>query len=219
MAPIEFKPRQTVVFEGDSLTALRRGQTHDQWPWLRISNNHRSWADTFSELVFAWRPDLALQFRLAAVGGSSCRELDERLEPVVAPLRPDWILLTLGSNDATREIPLDEFEATLRRYAARSAEWGGRLVFLYNVQACPNASQAAIDKVEKRRPYYAVEEALGAELPNVHLIDIGSPLLEKARLHYDQYPGHSVYSDGTHFSNLGGMIVAGEVLKACGIVV
>lgn len=131
---ITLQPNQTLLFDGDSMTALRSAPTLDQWPWLRITNNHRSWADIFSELLFAWRPDLHLSFRTAAVGGSTCRDLAERFDRTVIPIRPDWVFMTLASNDA------------------------------------------------------------------------------------NQYEGHSVYSDGTHFSHLGAMIVAGTVLEACGVV-
>jgi len=215
---IQLRKEQTIVFDGDSLTALRKGPTNDQWPWLRISNNHISWADTFAELVFAWRPDLKLNFRTAAVGGSNCRHLMERFDATVAKLKPDWVLLTLGSNDASHDVPLEEFEEKLRDYITRIGEWGGKIVFLYGIKACPNANERTIVKEKARLPYYAIEEKLAGEYDHVQLLDIGTPLLEKAKLHYEKYPGHTVYSDGNHFSNLGGMIIAGEVLKACGIV-
>lgn len=215
---MQFQRDQTIVFEGDSLTALRKGGTLDQWPWLRISNNHRSWADTFSELLFAWYPEWRLNFRTAAVAGSTCRGVMARLEEIVAPLRPDWVFLTLGSNDAVQQIPLAEFEGSLSRYAVRLAEWGGQLVILYNFKAGPNAGEAAFRKEPLREPYYAIEVQLAETHPNVHLLDVGTPLLEKAKAHYEKFPGHSIYSDATHFSNLGGMIIAGEVLKAFGIV-
>lgn len=217
MKKLEFRPNQTIVFDGDSLTALRLGGTLDQWPWLRISNSHRSWADTFSELLFAWRPDLNLTFRTAAVGGSSCRELAARFDEVIGTIQPDWVFMTIGGNDATREIPLDEFEGKLRDYCTKVAVWGGRVVFVYGFKPCPNARQENIEKSRKRIPYYEVQERLAGQMANAEAIEVGTAMLRKAELHYQKYPGHSVYSDGTHFSNLGGMIVAGEVLKACGI--
>ena len=209
---------QTIAFDGDSLTALRSGPTLDQWPWLRISNNHRSWADVFSELLFAWRPDLNLTFRTAAVGGSTCRELASRFDNTIAKIRPDWVFMTLGGNDARREIPLKEFEETLRTYATRLQGWSGQLVFVTNFKPCPKASGETLEKYQNRLPYYAIQEDLAAELPHVHLIDVGESMLRKAQQLYAQYPGHNVYSDGTHFSHLGAIILAGEVLKACGVV-
>ncbi|MDF3129484.1 GDSL-type esterase/lipase family protein [Kiritimatiellaeota bacterium B1221] len=214
---IQLQPGQTLVFDGDSLTALRSAPTLDQWPWLRITNNHRSWADVFSELLFAWRPDLQLKYRTAAVGGSTSLDLEERFESTIAVLKPDWIFMTLASNDASRQIDPATFEGILRTYATRVNEWGGQVVFLHNLLACIGASAQNQTKESLRKPYYDIEARLAAELHNVQLIDIGTPLKEKAAQHYAQYEGHSVYSDGTHLSHLGAMIVAGEVLKACGI--
>lgn len=215
---IELRPKQTIAFDGDSLTALRSGPALDQWPWLRLSNNHRSWADHFAELLFAWRPELDLTFRTVAVGGSSCTDVIERFDAMLAKIRPDWVLLTLGSNDARRGVPLADFEAALRDYAGRIGAWGGRVVFLYNIQACPGASEANLAKADLRSPYDAVEEKLARELGHVQVLDVGTPLKSKAEELHQQYTGHSVYSDGTHFSNLGALILAGEVLKACGVV-
>ncbi len=214
---ITLQPEQTIVFDGDSLTALRSEPTLDQWPWLRISNNHRSWADVFSELLFAWRPELRLNFRTAAVGGSTCAELKQRFETTIEKIRPDWVFMTLGSNDATQNIPLERFESTLRDYTEKLASWGGQLVFLHNIQACVGASDEAHLKESKREPYYEIEARLAQELATVYLIDVGSPLKAKAKELYHQYKGHTVYSDGIHFSHLGAIVIAGEVLKACGI--
>lgn len=215
---ITFQPQQTIAFDGDSLTALRTAPALDQWPWLRISNNHRSWADVFSELLFAWHPELNLTFRTTAVGGSTCEDVDARFDSTIAAIRPDWIFMTLASNDASKEIPLPRFEEVLRNYIERIGTWGGQLVFLHNIQACVGASEVNRAKEAKRLPYYAIESRLVEEFPTAHLIDIGPPLKAKAQSLSDQFAGHSVYSDGTHFSHLGAMIIAGEVLKACGIV-
>ena len=71
---------QKIAFDGDSLTYLRTRPALDQWPWLRITNNDRSWADVFSELLFSWYPHLELQFRNSAIGGSTCRDLSARFD-------------------------------------------------------------------------------------------------------------------------------------------
>ncbi len=218
-AAIDLQKNQTIVFDGDSLTALRRPPAMDQWPWLRISNSHRSWADVFSELLFAWQPELNLTFRTTAVAGSTCRDLKNRFDSMVAVIKPNWVFITLGTNDVNSDIPLDEFEATLREYIQRVAEWGGQVVFLYGLKPCPHASANAEVKAEKRLPYYSVEEKIAAEYAHVYGVDVGAGLLDKAQVLYEQCDLHNVYSDGVHYSNLGAIILAGEVLKACGVIV
>jgi lysophospholipase L1-like esterase len=215
MKKIRLLKGQTLVFDGDSLTAHRSKPTLDQWPWLRLSNSHRSWADVFSELLFAWHPELNLKFRTAAVGGSICHDLIERFETTIAVIKPNWVFMTLGTNDAARNIPPEAFDHCLRDYAQRIAVWGGQMVFLYGLKPCPLASSLANQKMEKRLVYDGLQKKIVAELPNVHLIDIGKGLLEKSALLYQQSEFHNVYSDGTHFSHLGATIIAGEVYSAC----
>ena len=48
---IDFKTNQCIAFDGDSLTSYRMRPALDQWAWLRLTNNHRSWADHMAELI------------------------------------------------------------------------------------------------------------------------------------------------------------------------
>ncbi len=214
---IRFKAKQKILFEGDSNTYLRMPPAMDQWPWLRISNSHRSWADIFSELFFAWRPELNLRFNNSAVGGSTCRDISARFEAVVDKIRPDWIFITLGGNDAAQKIPPEDFENILRDYVAKISEWNASLVFVLGFRPCANASEDSAKKYKNRLPYYEIEKKLAQEFINVHSVDIGDALFAKSEELYRQYHGHNIYSDGNHLNNLGAIIVAGELVKACGI--
>lgn len=215
---ITLHPGQMIVFEGDSLTAQRRGTHEDTWPWLRISGNDRSWADVMSELLFAWRPELGLDFRTSAVGGSTVRDVAARYEERVAPLKPAWVFLTLGGNDANHAVPLGEYRETLRGYAGKLAAWGGQLVIVTGLRPMPNADESTKTSYEQRAPYYAAHLELAAEEESIIALDVGAGMAAKAEALYDQWPGHNVYNDGRHFSHLGAMILAGEVLQACGVV-
>ena len=218
MSSIPIKAGQTIAFEGDSLTYLRSRPALDQWPWLRITNNHRSWADIVSEWLFVWCPHLNLKFRNCAVGGSTCRDLHARLNDTVMPIKPDWLFLTLGSNDCHHEIPLDEFRNTLMEYAQAVNQWGGKMVFLLLDPPCPGASERRIQSSLARKPYYSILQELqnNENLP-VDCLDVGNQILPKAKQLFEQYEGHLVYSDGTHYSHLGAMLIAGEVLRQFGM--
>lgn len=212
-----FRPKQTILFEGDSLTHRRRQPALDQWPWLRLSNNHRSWADISAELFFAWRPELSLTFRNGAVGGSTCRDLADRLEPVARPLQPDWIIATLGANDASRNIPVPEFRDTLRRYREEVTAMGGRVVFLLLGQALPEASASLREHYGRRHPYHEVLRELEAEGAGLDTLDVGEAFYEKADILGQQSEYHRFYADGTHFTHLANLVIAGEFVRACGI--
>lgn len=101
-SPLRFAPKQTIVFEGDSLTSRMMGPNREGWPLLYMNNWDKTWADEVARFLFAWRPDLGLKCHQCAIGGSSCRELTERFDRFVLPYKPDWVLMTMGGNDAAR---------------------------------------------------------------------------------------------------------------------
>ena len=197
---LSFKPNQTLAFDGDSITCHRSKPCLDQWPWLRMSNNNRSWGDVLAELLFCWRPELNLKFRTPAVGGSTCRDVAGRFQEMIEPIKPDWAFMTLATNDASTKIPVTEFKNLMKDYA----------------KICPNANEFTKESIPTQAPYFEAHLELASELNNVYTIDVGSGLLEKSLVLYDQYVGHDIYSDGTHLSSVGSTIVAGEVLKAFG---
>ncbi|NRA39720.1 MAG: hypothetical protein HRU15_16375 [Planctomycetes bacterium] len=214
---IEFKKGQKILFDGDSMTAQRRPGYADQWPWLRISNNHRSYADVFSELLFAWRPDLALDFRLAAIGGDSMVEVLARFDSAIADYKPEWVFMTIGGNDQRSSTP-EEFAERIEDYAQRIQAWSGQLVLINSFKPCPGSRDESGEIYEKVKPFRQVQYDLAAKHENIHSIDVSENFHKKGTELNEQSGCHSMYSDGGHLSNLGAMVLAGEVLKACGIV-
>ncbi|NRA37204.1 MAG: hypothetical protein HRU15_03630 [Planctomycetes bacterium] len=218
MTQIEFLKDQCIAFDGDSLTALRKRECQDQWPWLRISASHRSWADVFSELVFSWRPELNLSFRTVAIGGSTCRDVLNRFEANIVPIRPAWTFMTMGPNDCNQEIPLEEYKEKLSEYAQGLSAWGGKLILFVDRSEAPNATPWN-DKIKNNlQGYYDTMKSLSLEVDNIQCISPFAGLKEKAEALYEQYAGHNIYSDGNHYSHLGAIVLAGEVLKEVGIV-
>jgi len=210
------KPGQSLVFDGDSLTSRRAPPNLDTWPFLRLMNWHWTWAEFCSELLFCWRPDLNLKFHVAAVGGSNCRDLAERFDRAVLPHKPDWVLLTLGGNDANQGIPLAEFRKTMSGYTRRvKDECGGQVAFVAGFQPCPHCPEEKEKTNAKRQRYYRALKKI-ARGEGALYIDVGSALRAKAEMLYRQACCHTVYSDGGHYNSVGNIIIAGEVLRAFG---
>jgi len=211
------KPGQSILFDGDSLTSRRRGGSMDTWPFLRMMNWHWTWAEEIERLLFCLRPDLRLSFRNVGIGGQSCRELAERFDTAVVPHKPDWVIMTIGGNDAARRIPPAEFKRTMDTYVSRMRkEWGGRIVFLGSFKTCPNAPEGSKQKYAKRAPYYRAERDIARKHGGLY-VDVGTPLQKKARALYKQSTAHTVYSDGGHFNAVGNVIIAAEALRALGV--
>jgi len=202
-----FKKNSRIVFEGDSLTSRRVPPSLDTWPFLRLMRWERTWADDFSEILFATRPDLRLTFHNSAVGGSTILDVLKRFDETVAPYKPHWVLMTIGNNDATCKIPLRTFREKVSDFVRRVRKLSnGRVIFLGG----PFKSGS-----KKRLPYFRALREIAAKNNGLY-IDIGSPLLRKSRLLRLQSKAHTIDSDGGHLNNVGNLIVAAAVLSAIG---
>ena len=210
-------PRQLVIFEGDSMTRRNMLPSTDTWPLLRMNNWDHSWADLVEEWIFAQRPDLQIKCRQVAIGGSAIPDLENRYETQVKPHQPAWILFTLGTNDFSRGMSVDEFRARLTRYIETAQrDCGTRFFYAGGFLPMPSLDAANVEKVTQANDHYQaareVVRASGGIVP-----EIGPIMKAKAELHYAASTYHSFYSDGTHFNSLGNHVLAGIVLEQLGI--
>ena len=211
-------PNDLLLFEGDSLTARKAAPAFDDWPFLRLMNRHRSYADVVQEWLFCNRPELNLRFRNSAVGGSSIRNVTSRFDSVIATLKPNWIIMTLGANDCAQKIPLEEFRRMASDYAKRCHECcGARIMIVGGLRPCP-------PELDMDRPHYA-------EVPNYYAalqeaiaphdgmyLDAGKRLYTNALELKRQCDLHTIFSDGGHFNEVANQILATEIIRALGAI-
>lgn len=127
-----FQAKDRVLFEGDSLTDGLKNNYGRQMGW------DKTWAHRVDEWLFTQRPELNLECKNLAVGGSSTRNLLERTKADVA-FKPTVVLLTMGTNDAIIGIPLEEFRKNLDEWCAAMKKSGAReIVLVGGFTACPN---------------------------------------------------------------------------------
>jgi len=204
-----------VVFDGDSLTNRRVPPALDTWPYLRLMHWERTYADDVAEFLFCNLPELGLRFHNVGVGGQSSRNLLERLETQVIAHRPAWVIMTIGSNDVVQKIPLKEFECSIEKYLRQIRETcGGRVMILGGFRAGPHLSDVA-SMGPGRVPYDRILRKLGRRHHGIW-VDAGRALYRKAMALTKTYPGHTVYSDGTHLNAVGNLILATEAIRALG---
>ncbi len=202
------RPRQIVLFEGDSITNRRMQPALDPWPFLRLANWDRTYADDVAEWLFANRPDLALTFHNNGVGGSTIRDLLARFA-IVPKLKPAWIILTIGNNDPHHGVTVKEFAASFAEYCRRAQEvCGARVMFLGGRRPAR----------AKSGPYHQQARQLVAAQRGV-FVDIGRALTTRQKLLQQQHELHTVFSDGAHLNAVGNLIVATQVLTALGVMV
>jgi len=211
------QPGQSIVFDGDSMTARRCGPSLDTWAYLRLMNWERSYADRVDEWIFCNRPDLNVKCHNAAVGGSTASNCLNRYEAFVKPQKPSLVIMTIGGNDSAQRVPLAEFEKTLTAYCEQLAkDSNGRLMILTGFKPFPFRPEDE-PKFNERTKYYQVTRRV-LESHNGILVDVGTPLFEKAGQLKKLWEGHTIYSDGNHLNEVGCEIVATQVLKALGLI-
>lgn len=207
-----------LVFEGDSMTRRAVAPMASNWPLLRMNQWNHSWADIVSEWLFAMLPELNLKTLNGAIGGSTVDQVTERYATNVAPRKPAWIFLTLGTNDARVQMPLAGFREKLAAYIGRAAEDAGtRCFFVGGFPPLPGLADDQLERLRRAQDYFSaareVVAASGGLAP-----DLGPSLRAKAESHYAASVMHAYYADGVHYNALGNTVLAGLVLERLGAV-
>ena len=204
-----FQPNDRVLFEGDSLTDGLKNNYGRQMGW------DKTWAHRVDEWLFTQRPELNLECKNLAVGGSSTRTLPERTK-ADASFKPTVVFLTMGTNDAIIGIPLEEFRRNLDTWCAAMKDAGTReIVLVGGFTACPNADNETRAILEKCVPYWQA----GREVVESHggrYLDAGPYMLARATALDKRWKHHAVYSHGVHYNALGNELIAGAVLTQLG---
>ena len=117
-----FQRNDTVLFIGDSITDYNRAR-----PVGEGLNNAwgTSYAAMASSLLCAMYPELHLRMINMGISGNQIRDLDKRWQTDVLDLKPDWVVVLIGINDAWRQfdspsqpelhVPPEEYRATYQR--------------------------------------------------------------------------------------------------------
>lgn len=208
----------TILFEGDSLTRFAGRPNLDTWAWMRLTGAHYGYPEKVSDWIFCNRPDLRLNLRVGASGGSTMQDILDRFDGTTAPMRPTIVVMTVGTNDANRKIPLTDFRAQATAYCRQLQDLcGGRVLYLGGLKAAHGAGEGAAERMAFAAAYFDTM----AEVCEAHgglAVDLGTILVRKAAVLAELYKGHSIYHDGLHFSPLGNEIIAGVVLRALGLI-
>ncbi|HEU5316981.1 MAG TPA: NUDIX domain-containing protein, partial [Chloroflexota bacterium] len=112
---------QKILFIGDSITDCgRRGGADSTGPHVPYGNGYVHLARAF---LLARHGEQGLEIVNRGISGNTVRDLDRRWEQDVIAEQPDWLSVKIGINDVWRlianrradHVPLDEYEATLRK--------------------------------------------------------------------------------------------------------
>lgn len=210
------KPNDILVFEGDSLTRRQVPPCIDTWPLARIQGWDHSYSELVDEWLFVNLPALRLKSRHAAIGGSPMSAVADRYETQVKPQKPNWIVLTIGSNDAVRGVNLDAFAQCLTGYIQTAKrDSGARFIYAGGFLPMPGLTDEGKAKLELCQPFYeaarrVVRDSGGIAPP------MGKAMLRQAEALYAWSTFNTFYADGVHLNALGNRVLASLVLQAMG---
>lgn len=210
------RPKDSIVFEGDSLTSRKTPPAMDTWPYLRLNNWHITYPDRVSEWLFCNCPELQLRFTTSAVGGSTIRNVLSRYPTAIKPAKPNWLIMTLGSNDLTQQIPLEEFGGKFEELCRQlKADSGGRVVW---VCARPTGTEDPTSNRIPRSAYYKTIREILARYDGI-AIDAAAVLAQKEAALKQSWSEHTVCTgaDG-HLNLIAAEIISTLVLQALGVI-
>lgn len=129
MSEFVFKPGQTVVFAGDSITDCGRRDTHAPYG--------SGYVHQVIDLIAARYPDHNLRYVNAGISGNTVQDLRDRWQDDVLRHKPDWVTVKIGINDLHRTlsngqnpVPPDLFSELYRDILTRTRDSGARLVLI-----------------------------------------------------------------------------------------
>lgn len=194
-----FETGNRIVFIGDSITDAGRLDSAPPYG--------NGYVNLLRALLTASHPELRLSWVNRGVSGDTVRDLEQRWEGDAIGTKPDWLSVKIGINDVwnafrdnpARAVPIDEFEATLRRLLRRAVDATGcRLILAEPYLIEPD--RADPQRVRSDR-YGLVVRRLAEEFDavNVRTQDAFDAVLESSdpsgwapdRIH-PELPGHAV---------------------------
>jgi len=196
-----------IVFLGDSLTR-RTSLVNGSEPRRRYGEGYvGSYVDILMKRILVNFPENRLLMWNAGNSGNDLPALLERVERDVLALRPDWVVLFVGQNDA-KQYGTAAFEENLRKLTAILHEREICIVHLSTTPFPDNAEKNAL---------------LDSYDPIIHAVakERGDPYVDlknRFKRVMDSNAGakHTInlFTSGPHLSELGNILVADAVYEA-----
>lgn len=121
------KPRQKLLFIGDSVTDCERARPVGEGLFDAIGKGYVRLVDG---LLMAAHPEAQIRVVNMGCSGNTVRDLASRWDADVVAHKPDWLAVMIGINDVWRQfdlprqgekaVPLDEYRATLDELVGRT---------------------------------------------------------------------------------------------------
>ncbi len=194
-----------LVFFGDSLTC-RTGITCNPDPRARfIEKYHASYVDMLLKKIMLHFPELSLLFWNQGKGGDTTEDLIARLELDVLSLRPDYVFLFIGQNDA-ESLSQEKFEQNIK-YLADKIKVSGSTLIQYSTTPSQNEY--------KNQILTNLDQVIAkcAQQNHHHFINL-KQVFERVISSNKQHLKHAeLFTDVCHLSENGNILIADTVFE------
>lgn len=204
------KKNSTIVFFGDSLT--RRSWMKDT---AQIAKRYtldycESYVDILLKKLLVRYPELELEAYNRGVGGDTVADLLNRVQEDVLNLKPDWVVLFIGQNDAQKGYSLEEYKSNLIKLLELFKSRNIKVIQL-STTPCPDPGKEPADKLLDRYDDSIAE--LSFQYGTIY-VDVKKQFKHIEEHNMGDTPSVHVFNEGCHFSELGNILVAEMVLDA-----
>lgn len=205
-----------LVMIGDSITDCDRARPIGEG---KEDPYGRGYVAQVHALLGATYPELDLRIVNMGIAGNTVRELKARWQSDVIDLKPDWVSIMIGINDALRHynrrrmtelhVSLEEYEQTLDELVAITKASGAQEIVLMT----PFFIESNEDDLLRRMTlqYGAAVKRIG-ERHGTRFVDVQAAFDAYLKHHYSL----ELAADRVHPTQTGHMIIARAWLKAIG---
>ncbi|WP_308985327.1 SGNH/GDSL hydrolase family protein [Thalassobacterium sedimentorum] len=212
---ISFKPNQTLLFIGDSITDCGRTRPIGQRAGNGLGSGYVSFVDS---ILGAAVPEVPVRVLNLGCSGNRVTNLAERWHADVLDLKPDWLSVMIGINDVWRQfdgvpgmpqVAPEQYESIYRDLLAQTRPQLEGLVLMTPYYLETNLEDPMRTKMDI---YSAITRKLAQEFDAIFV---------DTQAAFDQYlaqrPTQSLCSDRVHPNGVGHMVLARAFLTAVGL--
>lgn len=196
-------PKERIVFFGDSLTK-RTGRMDSEIPANRYAVSYvESYVDLLVKRLLIHFPQLEFTIYNRGVGGDTVLNLLERYQKDVLPLKPTLMFLWIGQNDA-KNFDDSRFQKGVSCLLEWCRQDNIRVVLLSTSAHRDEHKMVFLERADR------ILLSLSQEY-QVDYVDVKTPML--AVMEYNRSSQHPImlFTDGSHLSELGNMLIADTV--------
>lgn len=209
-AIMTLKRKQKMILIGDSITEDNRFADPD--------GLGRGYVRLIHDYLLARRPDLDLTIQNKGVSGNRVVDLYERWRRDVLDEQPDWVSISIGVNDAWRQLSSpderqvypDEFEEIYRKILRMTREEINAGLIIMGPTIIVEDSQSEGNRI--LQDYVRLTKQLSEEFAAIHI-----PMNDIFNRYIYENPAYSLTVDGVHMNPLGRMLMATSWLECIGM--